>query len=204
MPYPQRLLNDGEEVALDIHPHWWFFAKSAAATLLSSVLFLWSAVAFGDATWEKGLKWLFGATAIVSILWLGVRWLAWRTTHFVITSDRLIARKGIIAKSGIEIPLERVNNVSFNQSIFERVIKAGDLLIESGGEDGQQRFTDILRPDEVQNLIHLQMEENQRRTFTPAAQPIDVAGQLEKLEALRDRGTITEAEFESQKRRLLD
>lgn len=204
MPYPQRLLNDGEEVALDIHPHWWFFAKSAAATLFSSVLFLWSAVALGDATWEKGLKWLFGVTAIVSLLWLGVRWLAWRTTHFVITSDRLIARKGIIAKSGIEIPLERVNNVSFNQSIFERVIKAGDLLIESGGEDGQQRFTDILRPDEVQNLIHLQMEENQRRTFTPAAQPIDVAGQLEKLEALRDRGTITEAEFESQKRRLLD
>jgi len=204
MPYPQRLLNDGEEVALDIHPHWWFFAKSAAATLFSSVLFLWSAVALGDATWEKGLKWLFGVTAIVSLLWLGVRWLVWRTTHFVITSDRLIARKGIIAKSGIEIPLERVNNVSFNQSIFERVIKAGDLLIESGGEEGQQRFTDILRPDEVQNLIHLQMEENQRRTFTPAAQPIDVAGQLEKLEALRDRGTITEAEFESQKRRLLD
>lgn len=204
MPYPQRLLNDGEEVALDIHPHWWFFAKSAVVTLFSSVLFLWSAVALGDATWEKGLKWLFGVTAIVSLLWLGVRWLAWRTTHFVITSDRLIARKGIIAKSGIEIPLERVNNVSFNQSIFERVIKAGDLLIESGGEDGQQRFTDILRPDEVQNLIHLQMEENQRRTFTPAAQPIDVAGQLEKLEALRDRGTITEAEFESQKRRLLD
>lgn len=204
MPYPQRLLNDGEEVALDIHPHWWFFAKSAAATLFSSVLFLWSAVALGDATWEKGLKWLFGVTAIVSLLRLGVRWLVWRTTHFVITSDRLIARKGIIAKSGIEIPLERVNNVSFNQSIFERVIKAGDLLIESGGEDGQQRFTDILRPDEVQNLIHLQMEENQRRTFTPAAQLIDVAGQLEKLEALRDRGTITEAEFESQKRRLLD
>jgi uncharacterized membrane protein YdbT with pleckstrin-like domain len=203
MPYPQRLLNDGEEVALDIHPHWWFFAKSAAATLFTSVLFLWSAVALGDATWEKSLKWLFGATAIVSLLWLAVRWLAWRTTHFVITSDRLIARKGIVAKSGIEIPLERVNNVSFNQSIFERVIKAGDLLIESGGEDGQQRFTDILRPDEVQNLIHLQMEENQRRTFAPSAQPIDVAGQLEKLEALRDRGTITPAEFESQKRRLL-
>lgn len=203
MPYPQRLLNDGEVVALDIHPHWWFFAKSAAATLFTSVLFLWSAVALGDATWEKSLKWLFGATAIVSLIWLAVRWLAWRTTHFVITSDRLIARKGIIAKSGIEIPLERVNNVSFNQSIFERVIKAGDLLIESGGEDGQQRFTDILRPDEVQNLIHLQMEENQRRTFAPSAQPIDVAGQLEKLEALRDRGTITPAEFESQKRRLL-
>ena len=117
------------------------------------------------------------------------------------TSDRLIARRGVLAKSGIEIPLERVNNVSFNQGVFERLIKAGDLLIESGGEDGQQRFTDILRPDEVQNLIHLQMEENRRRSSTGT---VDAAGQLEKWEALRDRGTITEEEFERQKRRLLD
>ena len=98
-----------------------------------------------------------------SLVWLVIRWLLWRTTHFVITSDRVIARKGVLAKSGIEIPLERVNNVSFKQSIFERLIDAGDLLIESGGEDGQQRFTDILKPDRVQNLIHVQMEENHRR-----------------------------------------
>jgi len=122
----------------------------------------------------------------------------------VITSDRLIARSGVVAKRGIEIPLERVNNVSFNQSIFERMIKAGDLLIESGGEDGQQRFTDILRPDEVQNLIHLQMEENQRRTFTMPTSTSDVATQLEKLEGLRDRGTISAEEFEVEKRRLLE
>lgn len=204
MPYPQRLLNDGEEVALDIHPHWWFFAKSAAATLVSATIFLWSAITLDDATWQKGIKWVLGALAVVSLAWLGVRWLAWRTTHFVITSDRLIARRGVVAKSGIEIPLERVNNVSFNQSIFERLIKAGDLLIESGGEDGQQRFTDILRPDEVQNLIHLQMEDNQRRTFASPRAEVDVATQLEKLEGLRDRGSISEAEFEAQKRRLLD
>jgi len=203
MPYPQRLLNDNEEVALDIHPHWWFFARPALGTIISAPVFLWAQAALGDAGWEKGVQWLTGIIALVSVLWLAGRWLKWRTTHFVITSDRLIARSGVVAKRGIEIPLERVNNVSFNQSIFERLIKAGDLLIESGGEDGQQRFTDILRPDEVQNLIHLQMEENQRRTFSVPSSGADVATQLEKLEGLRDRGTISPEEFEAEKRRLL-
>ena len=206
MPYPRRLLNDDEEVALDIHPHWWFFAQPVALLVVSGGLFLWMLVALGDATWERGLQWIVGVVASFAVVWTGVRWLAWRTTHFVITSDRVIARRGIIAKSGIEIPLERVNNVSFKQSIFERLINAGDLLIESGGEDGQQRFTDILKPDEVQNLIHAQMEENHRRSFSfpaPAGDRLDVASQLEKLEGLRDRGTISSEEFETEKRRLL-
>ncbi len=95
------------------------------------------------------------------------RYLTWATTNFVITSDRVIYRSGIIAKNGIEIPLERVNNVWFSQGIFERIIGAGDLLIESGGEDGKQRFTDIREPERVQNLIHAQMEVNKTKRFTP-------------------------------------
>jgi uncharacterized membrane protein YdbT with pleckstrin-like domain len=106
---------------------------------------------------------------------------------------------------GIEIPLERVNNVHFSQSIFERMTGSGDLLIESGGEDGQQRFTDIRRPDRVQNLIHSQMEENEKRRFTvnTGNTTIDVASQLEKLEGMLERGTLSAAEFQSQKDKLL-
>ena len=96
-------------------------------------------------------------------IWLVIRYLKWLTTNFVITSNRLIFRQGVVAKSGIEIPLERVNNVNFHQSVFERMLGAGDLLIESGGEDGQQRFTDIRRPAQVQNLIHAQMESHYQR-----------------------------------------
>ncbi len=207
MPYPRRLLNDGEEIALDIHPHWWFMSRPTGAFLVSGVLFLWLLVTLDGAVWETGVKWIVGLVALGSLVWLVIRWLLWRTTHFVITSDRVIARKGVLAKSGIEIPLERVNNVSFKQSIFERLIDAGDLLIESGGEDGQQRFTDILKPDRVQNLIHVQMEENHRRSFplaSPSVEPGDLAEQLIKLEGLRDRGSISDEEFESAKRRLFE
>jgi len=127
----------------------------------------------------------------------------------VITSDRVIYRSGIIAKSGIEIPLERVNNVNFSQGVVERMLGAGDLLIESGGEDGQSRFTDIRHPDRVQNLIHSQMEalHVRRASFgqqqAPAAPSTDVTAQLERLEGLLQRGSITQEEFDNQKRRLL-
>jgi uncharacterized membrane protein YdbT with pleckstrin-like domain len=105
----------------------------------------------------------------------------------------------------VEIPLERVNTVHFSQSIIERMTGSGDLVIESGGEDGKQLFTDIRRPDRVQNLIHSQMEENEKRRFTvqAPASSTDVASQLEKLEGMLERGTLTPEEFQTQKDKLL-
>lgn len=205
MPYPKKLLNDYETVAVDLHPHWWYFAEPVAALLGSVVLGILALVfdvsgAFGDI-----LKWLVIILIVVSAIWVVVRYLKWMTTNFVITSDRLIFRAGVLAKMGVEIPLERVNTVHFSQSIFERMTGSGDLLIESGGEDGQQRFSDIRRPDRVQNLIHSQMEVNEKRRFTvnTGSSTTDVATQLEKLEGMLERGTLSPEEFQSQKDKLL-
>jgi uncharacterized membrane protein YdbT with pleckstrin-like domain len=204
MPYPAKLLNPDESVALDLNPHWWYFAESVSSFAVSGILWLFVFGKYQDNP-KPFLTYPIGVIALATLAWVIVRYLKWRTTYFVITSDRLIFRNGVIGKSGIEIPLERVNNVNFKQGIFERIIGAGDLLIESGGEDGQQRFSDISHPDRVQNLIHTQMEENQKRSFSVnVAGGSDVATQLEKLEGLRDRGSISAEEFESQKRRLLE
>ena len=202
MPYPKKLLNDHETVALDLHPHWWYFAHPVASLVASIVLGIIALTQDGDL--GNALKVLSIILIVVTALWTVHRYLKWATTNFVITSDRVIFRSGIIAKNGIEIPLERVNNVLFSQSIFERIIGAGDLLIESGGEDGKQRFTDIRGPERVQNLIHAQMEVNENRRFTPPPPPMtDVASQLEKLEGMVERGTLSREEFDSQKRKLL-
>ena len=203
MPYPKKLLNDYETVALDLHPHWWYFAEPVTALVGSIILGVLVRV-FLDGDTEKVLTWVALVLIVLCAIWLVIRYLKWATTNFVITSDRVIFRSGVIAKSGIEIPLERVNNVLFNQSIFERILGAGDLLIESGGEDGQQRFSDIRRPERVQNLIHAQMEVNETRRFTAPAAGGDVASQLEKLEGLLERGTISREEFDSQKAKLLE
>ena len=201
MPYPRKLLNDYETVALDLHPHWWYFAEPVAALVASIVLGIVSLVVLdGDA--GRVVGWIAIVLIVASVLWTLSRYAKWATTNFVITSDRIIFRSGVISKSGIEIPLERVNNVLFNQSIFERMIGAGDLLIESGGETGQQRFTDIKNPDRVQNLIHAAMETNTTRMFG-SGNTNDVATQLEKLEGMLERGTLTPDEFAREKRRLL-
>jgi uncharacterized membrane protein YdbT with pleckstrin-like domain len=151
---------------------------------------------------------------VLSAIWLVVRYLKWVTTHFVITSHRLMFQTGIIGKSGIQIPLERINNVNFNQGVFERMLGAGDLLIESGGEDGQSRYTDIRHPDRVQRLIHAQMEGLARRHAAYVRGDVsggvgmmattDLSEQLERLEGMMHRGTLTAEEFEAQKRRLLN
>ena len=95
-------------------------------------------VVLDEGNTRKYLGYIALVAIVLSAIWLIVRYLKWVTTNFVITNDRIIFRQGVIAKSGIEIPLDRVNNVNFNQSIFERMLGAGDLLIESGGEDGQR------------------------------------------------------------------
>lgn len=203
MPYPTKLLNDNETVVLDLHPHWSYFIEAAVALALSLILAILT-VAF-DA--PDFLRWVCIVLIVISAIWLLARYFKWLTTNFVVTNDRVIFRHGLFAKSGIEIPLERVNSVHFDQGVIERILGAGDLMIESGAELGQQRFTDVRHPDRVTNTIHHQVNVNEEATFGGLRDlshaPVDVAGQLEKLEGMLQRGTLTEAEFENQKRKLL-
>lgn len=208
MPYPTKLLNDDETVAVDLNPHWWYFAEPLASLIGSLVLaILVFALTDGDA--RRVLSYITLGLIIGTALWVIVRYAKWATTHFVVTNHRVIFRAGIVAKSGIEIPLERVNNVHSQQSVFERVVGAGDLMIESGGMEGQQRFTDIRNPMRVKNSIHEQIVEYKRLVREGdssggfAAPPTDVVEQLERLEGMLERGTLTPEEFEAQKHRLL-
>lgn len=208
MTFAKKNLNPNETVALDMHPHWWYFVGPAVSLFLAIVLGIYVGVGLnGNGSGRKALTIVAIALMIAAAIWLIVRYLKWFTTYFVITSHRLIFRTGVLAKSGIEIPLERINNVNFHQSILERLLGAGDLLIESGGEDGQSRYTDIRHPDRVQRLINAQVENTAQRHGSYAATPpgtvVDVTEQLERLEAMMQRGTLSVEEFEAQKRRLL-
>ncbi len=203
MPFPKKNLNANETIALDMHPHWWYFAEPAWS-LLGSIILGIIVLAKTNGSTGRALRVLTLILLVGTAIWLVTRYMKWLTTNFVITSNRLIFRQGVVGKSGIEIPLERVNNVNFHQTVFERMLGAGDLLIESGGEDGQQRFTDIRHPAQVQNLIHAQMEGHfQRRAGYVNAPTGDVTEQLQRLEGMLQRGTLTQEEFDIQKTRLL-
>ena len=71
----------------------------------------------------------------------------------------------MFSRQGIEIPLDRVTTVLFHQSLFERMIGTGDLVIESAAEQGAQPVEFIKHPVEVQNEIYRQMEANENRKY---------------------------------------
>ena len=199
MPFPRKLLNEGEDIVLDLHPHWWYFVKPVVVLAAGIV----GAVALRDV---DAARIAFIVVIVASALWLAVVYARWATTNVVVTTDRLIHRVGVLGKQGKEIPLERVNDIAVSQTVFERLIGSGDVTIESGGERGQQIFTDIPKPFLVQNVIYTEMERAGARDAARASgsRELSIPEQLEKLDELRQRGVITQAEFDAKKVQLLD
>lgn len=183
--------------------------------MMSSVALLVGSVIFGIAAlvyeWWSFIRVIAAVLVLSSLVFLAERYIRWVSTHFALTSDRVIYRSGVIAKKGIEIPLESINAIHFSQTIFERILSLGDIQIDSASVSGVSEFEDIAHPDRVQNEIYLQMEANDQRRFSggghvsvpPTAPGPTIPEQIEQLAGLRDAGTITEAEFQAKKDDLL-
>lgn len=202
MGFPRRLLIEGEELVLDLRPHW----IALALPTLVAVLALVGAV-IGITQTGLDLWFLIAFLAIVVVYPLP-RLVWWLTSYFVVTSDRVIHREGWISKRSMEVPLEAINDVRFDQGIFDRIVGAGTLVIQSASEAGRQVFDHIRKPEEVQKTIYQQGEHNQQRMFRgmgAGASPgtPSPTTELERLADLRARGVLTEAEFQAQKAKIL-
>lgn len=202
MGYPKRLLLDGESIVLDLRPHWWYLSKHIAIGVPVIAFAVFSLTLDGDD--GKATKYAAGALFLVWLVWFAARMLQWLSTHFVLTTDRLIYRKGLVAKHGRDVPLNRVNNIDMHQTVFERVLRAGDILVESAGESGQQTFSDIRHPEKVQREINKAVEANnlQERSGGYRAAP-SVPEQIAQLADLLEKGHLSEAEFAAKKADLL-
>lgn len=200
MPYPERLLSPGESIVTQFRPHWQALLipiASAIAALVAIVL----TVMFVEGT----ALWLVLIGILGIWLLLSVRIIAdWWTTQYVLTTERVVRRAGVFSRSGTEIPLEVINNVAFSQGFLERLVRSGDLLIESAGETGQSRFTDIPDPEGMQSQIYEVREKRQLLLNSGIGETTSTADELAKLADLRDRGILSPEEFEEQKRRLLE
>jgi len=212
LPYPRHLINEGETVALDLHPHWWYFSKHILTGIPLFVALLGVIALQGNSsnTLKAVVGWGWAILALLWVAWLAIKYVQWQYTHFVVTDDRVIFRTGMLSKHGVEIPLERINNINFDQRIFERIIGAGDLDIESAGREGQSHFEDVRHPDGVQQEIYRQMEVNAKETASwsspraPTGGGANIPEQIEQLAALRAKGHITAEEFETKKAALLE
>lgn len=208
MAYPEDNLHPNEELVLHIHPHWWFMTWSVVVLVVSIVFGITALVR----DWHGVIKTFAAVLVLGAVVFVAERYVRWLSTHFALTSDRVIYRSGVIAKRGIEIPLESINAIHFSQTIFERLLQLGDIQIDSASVKGVSEFEDIAHPDKVQNEIYLQMEANDQRRFSgghlqaaqAAAAQASIPDQIEQLARLRDAGTISEEEFQAKKADLLE
>jgi membrane protein YdbS with pleckstrin-like domain len=222
MAFPTRLLIPGEELVLDLKPHPVALFFPALMTVVGLILAGWLSTFDSLPTW---IPW--AAFLVLLLVYVVPRFLNWYTSVFAVTSDRVVHRYGWISKFSMEIPLEAINDVRFEQGVIDRVVGAGSLLISSASTTGTNRFEDIRHPEEVQKTIYHQGELNKQRMYqglghgqaTPAppapaqpppAQPApgpagvpSTTTELERLARLRADGVLTEEEFQAQKAKIL-
>jgi len=156
MSISAKVLGEGEQVVLSVRTHW----KALLVPILLAVMVVVAAV-LASALLPEGdvggwLRWAVLAIAAVAILVLSVwPFLNWLTSTYTVTNRRLITRQGVITRTGRDIPLVRINDVSYEHGLLDRLLGCGTLVVESAGERGQVVLPDVPHVERVQ----LQMSE---------------------------------------------
>ena len=159
MGFSMKHFSHDEVLVLDLHPHWWRFVKPVVVIIATLAALANTHRIPNDFLKDLALiiAQVFTALAVVNV---ALQALKWYRTHFVLTSQRVIFQSGVIGRTRIDIALNKINLVNFHQSVFERLINAGDIIIESGAEDGVETIIDVRDPQNVQAYIHEWMRRN--------------------------------------------
>ena len=159
MGFSMKHFSHDEVLVLDLHPHWWRFVKPVVVIIATLAALANTHRIPNDFLKDLALI-IAQVLAILAVLNLALQSLKWYRTHFVLTSQRIIFQSGVIARTRIDISLHKINVVNFHQNIFERLINAGDIIIEAGTEEGVETIIGVRDPQTVQAYIHEWMRRN--------------------------------------------
>jgi uncharacterized membrane protein YdbT with pleckstrin-like domain len=170
VPYPDKLLGDDEELVRHLHPHWLTISWPVLLFLI-----VVGGASFGAALVPPGRQQGMARLAILALalllvlVFVAVPLLRWRTTHYVVTTHRLLFREGILARRGRDLGLSRITDVSYTQTIWERLVSSGTLTIETAGDSGPTVLRRIPDSDGVQQLLNHMIEEDADRRAQESA-----------------------------------
>ena len=160
MGFNAKLLAENERIVLDLRPHVKALAQPVFVLLAVCAAGGYTIARFADPAARYAA---IGAAVLVLGLFALVPFLQWRTTHFVVTDRRVLVRTGVLSRSGRDVPLSRINDITFSHSLVERMLGTGTLVIESAGERGQVVLSDVPRVEQVQRQVYDLVEETDSR-----------------------------------------
>ncbi|MGH8989689.1 MAG: PH domain-containing protein [Acidimicrobiales bacterium] len=149
-------MQEGEELLAEVRPH--------PIVVVGPVLLLGVAVA-GAATIAVrypgaplAVAWLLAAMIVLPALWLLARVLRWRSVRFVVTTNRLLYRRGVVGRDVVQLRFRRVAEVHLSQTAGGRLIGCGRLVFEVAGSDSPLVVEDVRRPRRLQRVITAQLD----------------------------------------------
>jgi uncharacterized membrane protein YdbT with pleckstrin-like domain len=160
MAYPESVLTDGEQVVIHKHPHWKMLILPVLIFLVAVAGAAFLAALAGKQSWHLAAWIAIAVVGIVLVVWLTIiPFMRWRTTHFIVTTDRVMAREGVLNRTGLDIPLSRINSVKFVHGLIDRIWGAGTLIIESASDEPLE-FDDIPQVEYVHSLLYREVNDN--------------------------------------------
>lgn len=177
MGYPAKLLGEGEVIAFEMKPHWRALILPVLWLVLEVFIGVWLFVSLGSWSWSAGgIGQTLGQPAIliagliILIVWVIRPFLFWLTTQYVFTNRRIITRAGVIAKKGRDMPLAKINNVSFEVGVLGRLLNYGRLEVTSASDENLV-IDDVPNVEVIQRDVYrLHEEDDERRRRRSAEQ----------------------------------
>lgn len=168
MGYPKKLLAQDETIKYEMHPHW----RALIGPIIVLVLNVFLGSFLIVITPWSWLKWVIGAAMVFFLFWPTLfMFLRWITTDYVFTDRRVIVRQGILSKRGRDVPLAKINNVSFFVPFLGRILNFGMLEIQSAGENDGLSVKDVPNVESIQRDVYELMESDDSRRRTGGHTP---------------------------------
>ena len=161
--YPTKLLAPGETIAFELKPHWRALIWPTTVLIIEVFIGTWAFFRFDN----NIIRWIIFGAAIFILIWqVAIPFLGWLTTQYVFTSRRIIVRRGLLTKHGRDMPLAKINNVSFEVGLIGRAMNYGTLEIESASDDGDLVINDVPNVEDIQRQVYElhELDDSRRRS----------------------------------------
>lgn len=153
MALSRKVLMDGEETILSTRTH----VKALFVAFLVLVTVSFAAAYLVGVAGDRADGWLRNAILVLAVILFlfgtllpFLRWITWT---YNLTDKRLIEQKGIITRTGRIIPLNRINDVSFEKNLVDRILGCGTLVIRNASEEAGLQLNDIPRIENFHRTV---------------------------------------------------
>jgi uncharacterized membrane protein YdbT with pleckstrin-like domain len=197
MSFTNKQLLPGEKLVLLARPHLLVLFLPSLLNIFALILLIGLSLHF-----EKAWFLIVYLGPLAYFLW---EFTAWRSKEYILTDRRVVIQEGVFSVSSFDASLDKINNVFHRQSLIGRLLKYGEVGLETASEQGTTVFTFLSHPLDFKNSIIRQRELCRSDPgSTGKALQTGIPQLIEELASLRDRSIISESEFQEKKRILLE